>query len=210
MGSLQDALLKSGLAKERPQGASKPAGSSSPKRNPGRRPDGSGKGRRPPSARAGNVGQLDAAQNARKTPHGQRTKSDLERAWQARRRAEAAEKERIKQARVADQEARRKRNLVLDGIIEGHVLNDEAGELPRYFEHLGRIRRVLCTEEQRRRINAGELGIVNLRGRYLIVEREVLERYRALAPDLVPDLSGKEPETEVDGDWPPVPDDITW
>ena len=211
MGSLQDALLKSGLAEERPKSAPKPTSSSSPKRDARRHADGSGKSRRPQTARTGKGGKPAGGPGPRKAaPDGARAKSDLERAWAARKRAEAAEKERAKQARVADQEARRKRNLELDSIVEGRALNDESGELPRYFEHLGRIRRVLCTDEQRRRINAAELGIVNLRGRYLIVELEVLERYRALAPDLVPDLSGKEPEGEPEGDYPPVPDDITW
>jgi uncharacterized protein YaiL (DUF2058 family) len=69
---------------------------------------------------------------------------------------------------------------------------------------------VLCTPEQRTAINRGELGIVGLRGRYLIVERDVAERYRAVADDLVPDLTGREPEAEDAGDWPEVPDDLTW
>lgn len=193
MGSLQDALLKTGLAEERrkpekkgsgavPGGKKKAPRNQQGKKKPGRRPD---------------VGKSQA--------------SDLERAWRARRKAEKEEAERIKQARVADQEARRKRNLELDAIVEGRALNVDEGELPRYFEHLGRIRRVLCTPEQRDAINSGELGIVNLRGRYLIVEPEVLARYKALAADLVPDLSGAEPENREDEkDYPPVPDDLTW
>ena len=137
-------------------------------------------------------------------------RSDLERAYAARIRAEKAEKEREKQARVADQEARRKRNLELDRLVEGKALNVADAELPRYFEHIGRIRRVLCTPEQREKINGGELGVVSLRGGYLIVEPEVLEAYKAIAPDLVPDLAGKEPDAPEDDDYPPVPDDVTW
>ncbi|MEM7054981.1 MAG: DUF2058 family protein, partial [Pseudomonadota bacterium] len=126
-------------------------------------------------------------------------------------KAEKAEKERVKQARIADQEARRQRNLKLDKVVEGKALNREDAEIPRYFEHLGRIRRVLCTQEQRDAINQGELGLVNLRGRYLIVELAVLAEYRAVAEDLVPDLTGAEPQDESESDdYPPVPDDITW
>lgn len=193
MGSLQDALLKNGLAEER--------------QKPGKK-----------SAGAGSRGSNQAPRNQQrkkktaKSPDDQKSQaSDLERAWRARRKAEKEEAERVKQARVADQEARRKRNLELDAIVEGKALNVDEAELPRYFEHLGRIRRVLCTRPQRDAINSGDLGIVNLRGRYLIVEPEVLSRYRALAEDLVPDLSGTEPEGAEDGtDYPPVPDDLTW
>jgi uncharacterized protein YaiL (DUF2058 family) len=203
MGSLQEALLKTGLAEDRPKSEPGPRKSRETRRHtvPQPRP-----GKSSPGVRKTTRVRNDSAVPAVEA----RQKSDLERAWAARKRAEAAEKERVKQARVADQEARRKRNLALDAIVEGKALNIEDAELPRYFEHLGRIRRVLCTPEQRQLINSGALGVVNLRGRYLIVGPDVLEAYRALAADLVPDLSGKEPEAEADGDYPPVPDDITW
>lgn len=193
MGSLQDALLKTGLADERQKAGRK-------------------------TGDAASRGSRQAPRNQQrkkktgKRPGADRSEaSDLERAWRARRRAETEEAERVKQARVADQEARRKRNLELDAIVEGQALNVDEAELPRYFEHLGRIRRVMCTQAQRDAINGGRLGIVNLRGRYLIVEPEVLARYKALAADLVPDLSGTEPESREDEhDYPPVPDDLTW
>lgn len=193
MGSLQDALLKTGLADERRKAEKKGGGAPSRGSKPAPRNQ----------QRKKKTGKRSAG--AKPQP------SDLERAWRARRKAEKEEAERVKQARVADQEARRKRNLELDAIVEGKTLNVEDAELPRYFEHLGRIRRVLCTPEQRVAINGGELGIVNLRGRYLIVEPEVLARYKALAEDLVPDLSGAEPQgSDEEKDYPPVPDDLTW
>src|SRR6056297_2009640 len=192
MGSLQDALLKHGLAEERQKPEKKGAG---------------------PASKGGKQAprnQQRKTKTGKHTSGGKSRASDLERAWRARREAEKEEAERVKQARVADQEARRKRNLELDAIVEGKALNVDEAEMPRYFEHLGRIRRVMCTSSQRDAINSGELGIVNLRGRYLIVEPEVLARYKALAEDLVPDLSGAEPERSDDKDYPPVPDDLTW
>lgn len=111
---------------------------------------------------------------------------------------------------MAEQEARRKRNLQLDEIIRGNTLNRKDAEVPRYFEHLGRIRRVMCTPEQREQLNNGQIGVVNLRGSYLLVSPETLEQYRAIAPDLVPGLEGRE-EPEDDGShYPPVPDDLVW
>lgn len=193
MGSLQDALLKTGLAENR------------------RKPDRKGGGSAPGSSRQAPRHPQRKKKSGRRPDTGKPQASDLERAWRARRKAEKEEAERLKQARVADQEARRQRNLELDAIVAGRVLNVDEGELPRYFEHLGRIRRVLCTPEQRVAINSGALGIVNLRGRYLIVEAEVLARYKALAADLVPELGGTEPENREDEkDYPPVPDDLTW
>ncbi|MDT8439836.1 MAG: DUF2058 family protein [Wenzhouxiangellaceae bacterium] len=203
MGSLQDALLQTGLAKDKPvreareqhqaRGTGKPSGPHD-KRSP----------RAPNDA-------PNKKSNHKHKPGPKRESSDLERAWVARERAEQAERERKKQARLADQEARRQRNRKLDALIEGQPLNVDDAELPRYFEHLGRIRRVLCTPEQRAAINSGELGVVNLRGRYWIVEPAIVEQWRAIAPDLVPDLAGKEPdEPEDSGEYPPVPDDLTW
>ena len=200
MGTLQDALLKTGLADE--------------SQVPKRKGPGSGK---PGKSDAGSRGKGGAPDQKRKTrgkgkPKGKGSagqgKSDLERAWAARHRAEKQEKERIKKERVADQEARRKRNLELDALVEGKVLNHDDAEVPRYFEHIGRIRRVLCTPEQRDAINAGDLVVVGLRGRYLIVDAATGEAYREKAPDLVPDLGGAEPDGE-EGDYPPVPDDVT-
>ncbi|MEE4304338.1 MAG: DUF2058 family protein [Wenzhouxiangella sp.] len=193
MGTLQDALLKSGLADEeqlkKSRRRGKPgAGQSGPKK-------------------ASNSAPAKKKRTARKK---KAADSDLARAYAARRKAEVREKEAEKQRRVAEQEERRRRNLELDGIIKGNTLNRKDAEVPRYFEHMGRIRRVLCTPEQRDQLNNGEIGVVNLRGSYLLVALETLEKYREVAPDLVPGLEGRD-EPEDDGShYPPVPDDLVW
>jgi uncharacterized protein len=194
MGTLQDALLKAGLADEKqaekPRRRGKPgAGDSGPKQ-----------------ARANGA----AGQKKRTARKKKNADSDLARAYAARRKAEVRDREAEKQRRVAEQEERRRRNLQLDEIIKGNTLNRKDAEIPRYFEHMGRIRRVLCTPEQREQLNRGEIGVVNLRGSYLLVSLETLEKYRELAPDLVPGLEGRE-EPEDDGShYPPVPDDLVW
>ncbi|MEE4637181.1 MAG: DUF2058 family protein [Wenzhouxiangella sp.] len=192
MGSLQDALLNAGLAEEKPRSApQKPAAA---RKAGGGGAKGGGKG---PKRKAGK----------RRSPSS--AESDLARAYKAREQAEAAEKERIKKERVAAQEARRKRNLQLDELIRDQTLNRKDADCPRYFEHMGRIRRVLCTPEQRDRLNAGEIGVVSLRGSYLLVGLDTVEAFSKVAPDLVPDLSPKEPEDDG-SDYPPVPDDLVW
>ena len=190
MGSLQDALLKAGLADEKPSRSRRPAGVPA-EAKPSKKPQNFKRSKKP------------AGQSARST------ESDLARAYKAREKAEVAEKERVKKERLAAQEARRKRNIQLDQIIQGKTLNRKDADCPRYFEHLGRIRRVLCMPEQRQALNEGELGLVSLRGSYLLVSLETKAAFAAVAPDLVPDLTPKEPE--VDGsDYPPVPDDLIW
>lgn len=193
MGTLQDALLKAGLADEKQAEKSRrrdrPGGDSGAKKAGGRGP-------------------------VRKKKRVARKKtgadSDLARAYAARQKSEAQEKEALKQRRVAEQEERRRRNLQLDEIVRGKTLNRKDAEVPRYFEHMGRIRRVLCTPEQREQLNRGDIGVVNLRGSYLLVPLEILEQYREVAPDLVPGLEGRE-EPEDDGShYPPVPDDLVW
>ncbi|NBB92965.1 MAG: DUF2058 family protein [Gammaproteobacteria bacterium] len=194
MGTLQDALLKSGLADEKQLEKSRRRG------KPGAGDSG------PKKARA----QGPAGKKKRTARKKKGADSDLARAYAARRKEEAREKEAEKQRRVAEQEERRRRNLQLDEIIKGSTLNRKEADIPRYFEHMGRIRRVLCTPEQREQLNQGEIGVVNLRGSYLLVSLETLEKYREVAPDLVPGLEGRE-EPEDDGShYPPVPDDLVW
>ncbi|HLS06086.1 MAG TPA: DUF2058 family protein [Wenzhouxiangella sp.] len=194
MGSLQEALKKAGLVEDRPRSADR------------RRKSGAGGGRKKKRADRphGRRNRPGAARSAK------RPESDLERAWKARRAAERREKEELKKRRVAEQEERRKRNLKLDEVIRGSTLNRKDAEVPRYFEHMSRIRRVMCTPQQREQLNRGEIGVVNLRGSYLLVSLDTLEKYRRIAPDLVPDLEGRD-EPEDDGShYPPVPDDLIW
>ncbi|WP_376696526.1 DUF2058 domain-containing protein [Wenzhouxiangella sp. EGI_FJ10305] len=194
MGTLQDALLKAGLTDEKQAEKSRRRG------KPGAGAPG------PAKARGSGPVRKKKRSAGKKKP----ADSDLARAYAARRKAEVQEKEAEKKRRVAEQEERRKRNLQLDEILKGNTLNRKEAEVPRYFEHMGRIRRVLCTPEQRDQLNNGEIGVVNLRGSYLLVSLETLEKYREVAPDLVPSLEGRD-EPEDDGShYPPVPDDLVW
>ncbi len=195
MGALQDALLKAGVAdetqlKSRRRDSPGAAGSGKPAADKRPRP-------------------VRKKKPQHKTNRPATEESDLAKAYKARQRAEVQEKEEKKKQRQAAQEERRKRNLELDNLVKGNTLNRKDAEIPRYFEHMSRIRRVLCTPEQRQQLNQGEIGVVNLRGTYILVSLETLEAYRSLAPDLVPDLAPKEPEDDG-SHYPPVPDDLIW
>jgi uncharacterized protein YaiL (DUF2058 family) len=130
-------------------------------------------------------------------------------------RAETEKRERIA-AETAKQEAarvRREAKAKLDAFLVGKSLNDAAAEHARHFPYGGKIKRVHVTPEQLKALNAGELGVVQSNGRYLLVTAAVLAEAKAIFPDAV--------ALEVDPDATPgsdeyadpqyqVPDDLVW
>lgn len=181
MGSLKDALLEAGL--------------SSPKKE-----------RRRPAAKAPHS-------EAKKKPNRDHLSQevDLAQAYRARQQAEKKEAEEKKQAKLAEQEARRQRNRAIDEILKDQILNDAEADCPRYFQYRTRIRRVMCTPEQRQALNDGALAVVVFRGGPKLVSVEAAERVAKLAPNLVPDLSAAVSQAEpADDDYPPIPDDLMW
>lgn len=121
---------------------------------------------------------------------------------QDERRAAQAKKERKR----AEDLLRRQVNAKVQQIVDAHALNDPAAELKRNFLYKGRIRSVLVTPEQLRALNAGELGVVFLRGGYFIMQPGNVQQVREISSDHVPDLGGDEPDDEQF----PVPDDLVW
>lgn len=138
--------------------------------------------------------------------------TDLARAYRARQHAEKQDAEQKKKAKLAQQEARRQRNLALDKILKDQLLNDPQADCPRYFQYRDRIRRVLCTPDQRQALNEGQLALVVFKGGPKLVSLETARQVRELAPDLVPDLSAEVSQTDPsdEHDYPPVPDDLMW
>ncbi len=119
----------------------------------------------------------------------------------------AAERER----QIAAQRKREARARVQE-IVSGQARNDSAAEIARHFEYNGRIRRVHVTLEQLRAVNAGELGVVQIDGRYLLFEAAVVEQVREQLPSLV--ALKVVPGSEVDDPYADpryqVPDDLVW
>lgn len=130
-------------------------------------------------------------------------------------RAETEKRERIA-AEAAKQEAarlRREAKAKLDTFLAGKPLNDAAAEHARHFPYGGKIKRIHVTPEQLKALNAGELGVVQSNGRYLLVTAAVLAEAKAIFPEAV--------ALEVDPNAPPgsdeyadpqyqVPDDLVW
>jgi len=223
MGSLQEQLLKAGLIDEQKlkQAHSKPTHNKRSRNNAAHGKAGAGKARpqrgsKPGKGRSAAGGA--ASTRSKSAPADQasakkRSQSDLEAAYRARARAERQEREERKAKLVAEQEQRRQRNVQLSELVEGKLLNDDAAEIPRYFNYMNKIRRILLTESQLGAVNSGELGIAVLRSRPVLLDKATLSAFREIAPDLVPDLGGDEPSGE---DWDEqykgfeVPDDLRW
>ena len=186
--SLQDQLVSLGLAKEE-QARKKPAGKP---RGKGQVAKGKGKG----------AGRRGKGKGAPAGPDG----ISLEQAYRIKAREEKAEQERSRQRKRAEDLKRQKLNQEIRPIVEAHAVNDPEAELKRNFLYKGRIRSVAVNADQLRAVNAGELGIVYLTGRYFLLPPEHVAKVREISDEHVPDLGGDEPEDEEF----PVPDDLIW
>lgn len=130
-------------------------------------------------------------------------------------RAQREKDERIRAEREKQEAARQRREAQakLAAFLEGKALNAADADHVRHFEYGGKIKRVHVTAEQLRALNAGELGVVQLNGRYLLVTAAVLAEAEVVFPAAV--------ALRVDPDAPAaddpysdpkyqVPDDLAW
>ena len=210
--SLRDQLLKSGLVQKLK--AEKPA-RPEPRRDSAPRADGQQRrdGRRHDKPRQGAPAPatFDRAQPGGKPPqhkpaaaHGPR-EPDLAQAYAQRARVEREERERAQ--REAERAAREKkeRKQKLAALLDGKALNASDAELPRHFPHGNKIRRIYCTAGQLAELNRGELAVVQLAGRYLLVARDVALGAQEIQPDALVLLCDPNAPAEDD-----VPPDLVW
>jgi uncharacterized protein YaiL (DUF2058 family) len=132
----------------------------------------------------------------------------LDQAYRLRQKEEK-ESARLKKEEKRLQDLERRRiNKQVQELVDAHALNDKKAELKRNFMYKGRIRSVLVTPEQLKALNAGELGVVFIRGSYILMLPEHVEQVRAISADHVPDLGSDSPDDEDDEF--KVPDDLVW
>ena len=138
---------------------------------------------------------------------------DLAKAYALRAETEKRERMAAEQAKQEAARVRREAKAKLDAFLVGKALNDAAAEHARHFPYGGKIKRVHVNPDQLKALNAGELGVVQSNGRYLLVTAAVLAEAKAIFPDAV--------ALEVDPNAPPgsdeyadpqyqVPDDLVW
>ena len=219
--SLRDQLLGLGF-KPAPKPERKPE--RKPEHRPDRkqesRPDGrhasgkpSGKpGQRPPH---GNKPSGDAARrpNAPSKPARSREEMDLAKAYAIR--AQKEKEERIEAERLKQEEARvrREAKTKVESLLKDKALNDPAADIARHFPYGGKIKRIHVNADQLKALNAGELGVLQQNGRYLLVTAAVLAEAEAIFPACValkvdPNApAGDDPYADPQYQ---VPDDLVW
>ena len=199
--TLRDQLLGLGF-KPAPKPAQAPQRG---KGKPGARGPGS-----PARPQAGKPGQ--GAPQKKRRPQS-REDIDLAKAYAIR--AQREKDERIEAERRRQEEARQRREAKakLAAMLEGKALNDEAAEHVRHFEYGGKIKRIHVTPDQLKALNAGELGVVQLNGRYLLVTAAVLAEADAIFAPAVALRVDPDAPVEDDPYADPrfqVPDDLVW
>ncbi|MDE1962011.1 MAG: DUF2058 family protein [Xanthomonadaceae bacterium] len=130
---------------------------------------------------------------------------DLAHAYARRAQAERAESAQAQREaeRVAREKKERKQKLA--ALLAGKALNDGDADTPRHFPHGNKIRRIYCTREQLAALNRGELAVVQLAGRYLLVTREVAAQAQTIQPEALVLLCDPDAPAEDD-----VPADLMW
>ena len=84
---------------------------------------------------------------------------------------------------------RKRQNDELQKLLDGKSLNDPNAEIARHFQDGERITRIYVNAEQQAGLAQGRLGIVKLRRRYWLVQRDVAGQAAKIKPDAVIDLS---------------------
>ncbi len=130
-------------------------------------------------------------------------------------RAQREKDERIEAERLKQEEARQRREAKarLETLLKDKGLNDPAAEIARHFPYGGKIKRIYVTEAQLKALNAGEMGVVQLAGRYLLVTAEVLaEAEQVFAPAVALKVDPNAPAEQDPYSDPQyqVPDDLIW
>mgnify|MGYP001041095212 FL=1 len=176
--SLRDQLLKSGIVKK-----VQPERGREPKRPAGKKPP------------------------AAPTRERRASEIDLAKAYALRGQAEARERKQAEREAAEQARLRRERKLRIQQLLEGQALNKADADQARNFEYAGKIRRIHVDATQLAALNAGELGVVQHAGRYLLVSRDTAEQLRELDAGHVALLVSPEAVgTDDDG----VPDDLMW
>jgi uncharacterized protein YaiL (DUF2058 family) len=207
--SLRDQLLGLGF-KPAPKPERKP------ERRPERRPDPKQAGKptgkpsdwKPAGGKPNHASRPVQAKSARS-----REEMDLAKAYAIR--AQKEKDDRIEAERLKQEEARVRREAKarVEELLKGKSLNDANAEIARHFPYGGKIKRIHVNAEQLKALNAGELGVVQQNGRYLLVTAALLAEAESIFPACVALKVDPDAPAEDDPYADPqyqVPDDLVW
>ncbi|WP_342315303.1 DUF2058 family protein [Lysobacter sp. FW306-1B-D06B] len=138
---------------------------------------------------------------------------DLAKAYAIRAQREKDERIAAEAAKQEEARQRREARAKLAELVKDKSLNDAAAEIARHFPYGGKIKRIYVNEAQLKALNAGELGVLQMDGRYLLVTAELLAQAEAIfAPAVALKIDPNAP-AELDPYADPqyqVPDDLVW
>jgi uncharacterized protein YaiL (DUF2058 family) len=184
-----------GKANPRPQGGppqGRPHGRPQPHpgQRPGQRPGGGGK----PGART-------------------REEIDLGKAYALRAQREKDERIAAEAARQEEARLRRQARAQLAELVKDRTLNQADADIARHFPYGGKIKRIYVTADQLKALNAGELGVLQMDGRYLLVAADMIAQAEQIFPAAValkvdPSAPGED-DPYADPQYQ-VPDDLVW
>lgn len=159
----------------------------------------------------GNKGAHAGAQGPRKP----RSQEDIDLAKAYAIRAQREKDERIEAERQKQEEARLRREAKakLDELLKDKALNIADADIARHFPYGGKIKRIYVTADQLKALNAGQLGVLQQNGRYLLVTAELLAEAEAIFAPAV--ALRVDPNAPADADpyadpMYQVPDDLVW
>lgn len=191
--SLRDQLLKSGLVKKLKADAPPPA-RDKPRQIEKRQ-------KHSPHLPQGGAPQ----KNKPAQTHGATHEPNLAHLYALRAKQEKEEREAAQRKAERDAKEKRERKQKMAQLLAGKALNTADAEVPRHFPHGNKIRRVYCTAAQLAELNRGELAVVQLAGRYLLVARDVALQAQAIDDQVLVLLCDPNATPEDD-----VPADLVW
>ncbi|WP_222564571.1 DUF2058 domain-containing protein [Novilysobacter antarcticus] len=138
---------------------------------------------------------------------------DLAKAYAIRAQREKDERIAAEKAKQDAARERREARAKLSQLVQGKALNAADADIARHFEYGGKIKRVHVTAEQLKALNAGELGVLQTDGRYLLVDAALLaEAEQVFAPAVALKVDPNAPAADdpyADPQYQ-VPDDLIW
>ena len=151
----------------------------------------------------------------RPAPERPRTREDIDLAKAYAIRAQREKDERIAAEQARQQQARERREARarLSELVKDRTLNAADADIARHFPYGGKIKRIYVTPEQLKSLNAGELGVLQMDGRYVLVDAAVMVEAEAIFPPAIalrvdPDAPAQD-DPYADPQYQ-VPDDLVW
>lgn len=138
---------------------------------------------------------------------------DLAKAYAIRSQKEKDERIEAERQKQDDARRRREAKAELAELVKDQALNDKDADIARHFDYGGKIKRIHVNAGQLKALNAGELGVVQLDGRYLLVTAALLAEAEAIFPPAIALKVDPDAPAEDDPYADPqyqVPDDLVW